>query len=290
MDDQTRDAEHQYLGGQWRPGFPTLLAGFEKLGAEAVAASDCALDLRYGPRERETFDFFAAKGACRGTLLYFHAGYWHSRDKSGFRFLAPAFNASGLNVAFINYPLCPGVSLAELVQACRAAPAAVAAHAASRAAGPLASRLVVAGHSAGGHIAVELALDSAASAARARDAAAPPAAATIAAVAAFSGIYELAPLLTTSLNEKLRLDAESAAAASPLRRAAAQAAPALFAVGADETPAFIEQTRSMHAAWGAAGNRSRLEIVAGCDHFSLLQELATPTSALHRRVAGLADR
>ena len=121
------DSEHQYVTGQFRPTFPALLADFAARSAAAVATAGCELDLRYGAAERQTFDFFAARGSCRGTLLYFHAGYWQSRDKADFRFIAPAFNDSGLNVALVNYPLCPEVSLAELVQACRAAPAAVAA-------------------------------------------------------------------------------------------------------------------------------------------------------------------
>ena len=135
------------------------------------------------------------------------------------------------------------------------------------------------------HIAVELALGAAAASGAGADA---TAATPLAAVAALSGIYNLAPLLGTTLNQTLRLEPASAAAASPLRRVAAHLAPALFAVGADETPAFIEQTRCMHAAWRSAGNRSRVEIVAGCDHFSLLRELANPSSALHAGIVALA--
>lgn len=286
------EAEHQYLNGQFRTTFAALLAGFEKLNAEAVARADCELDLCYGPAERQAFDYFPASGPCRGTLLYFHAGYWHSRDKSGFRFLAPAFNASGLNLALVNYPLCPGVSIAELVQACRAAPAAVASHVADKLGTP-ASPLIVAGHSAGAHIAVELALGMEACASVAKVAKAPSTidpvvAAPISAVAAFSGIYDLTPLLTTSLNRTLRLDAESAFAASPLHRVAVGAPLALFAVGADETPAFIAQSKAMHDAWCGAGNRSRLVFVEGADHFSLLQQLARRDSALHAAVLGLA--
>ena len=110
----------------------------------------------------------------------------------------------------------------------------------------------------------------------------------ISAVAALSGIYDLAPLVATTLNAKLRLDAASAAAASPLTRVRAGAPPALFAVGADETPAFIAQSTRMHEAWQAAGNRSELQQVAAADHFSLLQQLVQPGSALHAAVVDLA--
>ncbi len=272
------EAEFQYVSGQFRPSFPTLLAGFAAHNAAAVAHSDCMFDVRYGPRTRQTFDFFTARAPCRGTLLYFHAGYWQSRDKSGFRFIAPAFVECGLNVALVNYPLCPDVSLAELVQACGMAPAAVAAHAAVS--GGNAGPLIAAGHSAGGHIAIELALAASADAAPSRP--------RIAAVVALSGIYDLMPLIATTLNRNLRLDADSAAALSPLHRAAPGAPPAVFVVGAAETPAFIEQSRRMHEAWMATGNRSHLQIVDGADHFSLLLQFTQPGNALHTEVVALA--
>ena len=65
--------------------------------------------------------------AAQGVMLYLHAGYWQSRDKSLFRFLAPAFQARGFHVALANYPLCPDVTLDELVKAVAPSVAAVAA-------------------------------------------------------------------------------------------------------------------------------------------------------------------
>ena len=91
------DAQFQYVTGQGRPGFATLLPDFE--ARSAAVASAGVLDIRYGEAARETFDFFPATGTARGLLVYFHAGYWQSRDKSLFRFIAPAFTARGLQVA-----------------------------------------------------------------------------------------------------------------------------------------------------------------------------------------------
>ena len=262
------DSQYQYVQGQARPGFPALLADYEARSA-AAAAGDCALDLRYGPHARQTFDFFQARGRPRGTLAYFHAGYWQSRDKSGFRFIAPAYAQAGVHVALVNYPLCPEVSLAALVEAAQTCVPAIRAQA-----GGDGGALVLAGHSAGAHVAIELALAQ-------RD---EPA---IAGVAALSGIYALAPLLATTLNDKLRLDAASAHAGSPLYRVRPIAAPALFAVGATETPAFVAQSRAFHQAWTAAGNRGALHIEPEADHFSLLQPFASPGSALFAQVLGL---
>lgn len=268
-----QDPEIQYVSGQIRSTFGPLLAGFAADSVLATSHSTCALDLAYGPLSRQTFDFFAARGRSRATLLYFHAGYWQSRDKADFRFIAPAFTECGVDVAFINYPLCPDVSLAELVQACRMAPSAVAAHVLSVHGRP--TPMIAAGHSAGAHIAVELTLQN--SAATTMQTQAVP----FAGVVALSGIYDLLPLVKTSLNRKLQLDLHSADMLSPLRRLVAGLPRAVFAVGASETPAFIEQSRQMHHAWIAAGNVSQLQICEAADHFSLLQQFTDADSTLH---------
>jgi arylformamidase len=263
------DSQYQYVQGQARPGFAALLADYQARSDAAAAAGPCALDRPYGPMARQRFDFFPAHGRPRGTLVYFHAGYWQSRDKSGFRFIAPAYAQAGLHVALVNYPLCPDVSVAALVEAARASVPAVRARAGED------LPLLLSGHSAGAHIAVELALG------------APAGGPAIAGVAALSGIYDLAPLVATTLNEKLRLDAASARACSPLHRLRAGVAPALVAVGATETPAFLAQSRDFHQAWTAAGNPGALHVEAGADHFSLLEAFASPDRALFGQVLGL---
>ena len=145
------DHQFQYVEGQGRPGFPALLAQFQADSDAAAAQAGAELDLPYGAHPRQRFDFFPAQGEAQGVMLYLHAGYWQSRDKSLFRFLAPAFQAWGFHVALANYPLCPDVTLDELVAAVTPSVAAVAAHARQREGNDL--PLVVAGHSAGGHLA-----------------------------------------------------------------------------------------------------------------------------------------
>ena len=116
------DFQYQYVEGQMRPDFPALLARFQQ-ASDALAAStpDAQFDQRYGGAEREVYDFFPAQGPVRGHLVYFHAGYWQSRDKALFRWLAGAFTAQGIDVFLVNYPLCPDVALASLTDSARRA-------------------------------------------------------------------------------------------------------------------------------------------------------------------------
>lgn len=255
-------ATAQYLTGQMRPGHAALLAGFQQYGNAAVAALHPALDIPYGPHPRQTFDLFQSPASCRATLLYLHAGFWQARDKGQFRFLAPAFLAHGIDVALVNYPLCPQTTLPSLVAAVRDAVPAILRHAASLGRG---GRLIVAGHSAGAHLAVELALTDWAT----RGLAAP-----IAGAVALSGVYDLEPLLDTALNDNLRLDHATARALSPVHRARAGLPPALFGVGGEETEAFQAQNAAMYGTWMKAGNQAELRVVAGADHFTLLVDLA----------------
>jgi arylformamidase len=246
------DATHAYLTGQLHPSQAQLLEDFAAEGQAAVATHAPVLDIAYGAHEREVFDLFVSQQPWRGTLAYFHAGFWQSRDKAPFRFLATPFMAAGIDVALVNYPLCPDVSLRRLVGSAAASIPKILETVRERGRGG--DRLVAAGHSAGGHIATELAL----------------AGAPVSAVVAISGIYELAPLLGTRLNDKLRLDADEARAMSPLHRIAGALPPAFFIVGGLETPEFRAQSEAMHLAW-AVGGKSTYREYEGADHFSVLR-------------------
>lgn len=263
------DAEFGYVAGQGRTSFPALLEEYRVLSEREAERSDIRLDIRYGEHPRQTFDLFPATIARAGsTLAYFHAGYWQSRDKSTFRFVAKAFNAAGHDVALVNYPLCPDVTLSQLVQAASAFLPALSL---------TSSSLVLAGHSAGAHIAVELAAG-----ARPQD--------HVSAVVGISGVYDLRELVATSLNSKLRLDENSATQASPVLRVPLSMPPALFAVGEAETAAFRDQNRRMADAWRAGGNSCSEYVSAGDDHFWILRSLTDPEHPLHAAVLALLRR
>jgi arylformamidase len=265
------DPVFDYMTGQTNSSQPSLIATFEREGGRAVKSLEPSLDIPYGPHPRQRFDLFSAT-APKATLIYLHAGYWQSRDKAQFRFIAPPFVAQRLNVALVNYPLCPDVGLAELTESVRIATRAVSAATSNR-------PLIAIGHSAGGHLAVELGLTDWA----ARHEPVP----RITAIIALSGVYDLAPLLATPLNDNLKLNPVTAAAASPISRVRAGAPKALFAVGGLETKAFQDQTHAMARAWALAGNVQDVHVVAGADHFSLLRAFASPEGELFAASAAL---
>jgi arylformamidase len=261
--------QFEYIDGQLRPSQAALFEHYAAESELAVRVMQPALDLAYGPHPRQTLDLFRAEGQARAVVAYFHAGYWQSRDKSGFRFLAPPLTADGFDVALINYPLSPELDVMEIVTAAAAALPVLAAMTDN-------APLILVGHSAGAQIAVELAM----SAARVS--------APIAGIVSISGVFDLEPLLDTSVNAKLELDTASARAASPLHRVRPGAPRTLFAVGALETRAFQGQTARMAKAWADAGNAASELIVPDADHFSILSELGREHGALRAAIGELA--
>jgi arylformamidase len=225
----------------------------------------------YGPGERQEIDIFAPDAPQDGaTVLFIHGGYWQALDRSSFSHLARGLNAHGLTVAIPSYDLCPKVRVGEIVdemrQACRAL----------RDRGPL----VVAGHSAGGHLAACL---------LATDWASVGLPAELAGRAyAISGLFDLKPLVPTSVNRALGLSEREAERLSPFFWVPPAGRVLDAVAGGDESAEYLRQSRSIVERWGAAGVRTRFEAVPGANHFTVIAGLADPNSAMTRRVAELA--
>ena len=112
------------------------------------------LDLAYGDTSAERLDVFPARAPGSPVLVFIHGGYWRSLDKSDHSFVAPAFVDAGAMVVVPNYGLCPAVSMEQIALQMAGALAWTWRHADEF--GGDRARIVVAGHSAGGHLAAML--------------------------------------------------------------------------------------------------------------------------------------
>ena len=227
-------------------------------------------DIRYGAHPREVFDLFRAKDA-RGTVLFIHGGYWVAFSKNESSWVADGFLDQGFSVAVLNYPLCPDVTLARIVDSTRAAFAHLYREVLTDAER---HRIVVTGHSAGGYLAnLHLATDW-------TEFGLPPD--PIAGIVPISGVFGLAPLVHTTMNARLKLDPAEAGRlsldAAPWRSRAA----ASFVVGGDESAEFHRQSDAMAAHW--ADLRPTIHDIAGTNHFDVIDGLAEPGSRLNRLV------
>ncbi|MCB4823896.1 alpha/beta hydrolase [Roseicella aerolata] len=264
------DAEAEYNNRARVPESAALIAGWARDAAAFRAGwPHAGYGLPYGPGERERLDLFRpGPGEAWPLALFLHGGYWQALDRSFFSHVARGLLAEGVAVAIPSYDLCPAVPLARIVDQARAA--AMMLHRRSG------RRLFAAGHSAGGQLAAMLmATDW-----RTLDPALP--AGLVPAGLPISGVFELAPLLGTTIAAALRLTPEAARALSP-RFLPSPGGALHVVVGGGESAEYLRQSRDFAAAWGGG-----FEALPGRDHFTVLDPLAALGGALARRAAAMA--
>lgn len=232
--------------------FPQIMQGFRERSAETYARHSWQRDLAYGDAARERFDWFA-QAAPAPTFLFIHGGYWQASDKSDYSFIAEGLIAAGFNVGLLEYTLAPEANMTTIVgQIGKALDHLLA----RRDTLNIGEHVVLAGHSAGGHLTalhrdhplVSLAMP-------------------------ISGLMELEPISQCWLNEKLRLTGEDIRRFSP-QRLIADGAPLLVTVGGDELPELIRHSREYAAGCREAGQAVSMQELAGCHHFAVLDDLA----------------
>ena len=270
------DYEKEYDNRGRVPEHPEIFARNERDAAAYRAATrDAELGLSYGSTPRQYLDLFPGKAG--GPLaMFIHGGWWRTRDPSAYSHLAKGLNAHGVTVAVVGYDLCPQVTIAAIIEEMRAA--CLYLWRKKR------QRILAIGHSAGGHLAACMAATDW------KIIAADAPADLVPAAYAISGVFDLAPLTQISVNADLRLDDKSARACSPLywRVPAGRMLDAV--VGALESSEFLRQSRTVVEAWRQAKAQTRYEEIAGTNHFTVVDPLTNPESAMTKRVVELAQQ
>lgn len=216
------------------------------------------LDVAYGPDARHRIDLFPAANA-RGTLVFIHGGYWRTLDKDMFSWLAAAWVAAGVNVAIPNYRLAPAVRIDDIVDDVIAAMNWLFEKSGS-VPGFSMERVVVSGHSAGGHLTAALF-----GAPRDRLRFDP---ARIVGGVPISGVFDFAPLKLFSFNADFKLDDAAVARLALAGRQPTIGAPLVIAAGAAESSEFQRQSRLLADAW--ALQVRTLMLLPGLHHFSVV--------------------
>jgi len=262
----------QYNNRARVPGHARFLERWAQASALARERLSRRLDLRYGEGPNETLDLFPSPRANAPVLVFIHGGYWRALDKSDQSFVAPAFVAAGAMVVLPNYELCPSGTVESISLQMARAVAWVWRHAALYGGDP--QRIVVAGHSAGGHLAAMMA------ACDWKRVGADLPERLLAGSLALSGLFELEPIRRTPfLQGDLRLTPEMVARTSPARFK--DPGGVLHAwVGGDESEEFHRQNELIRQQWGSR-TVPVCAAAPGANHFTVLHELATPDSAVH---------
>ena len=262
------------IDAQYNPslGLPPGAAPMQHFQAQATQARQrlrCTLDLPYGPTLAETLDIFPAEAPHAPVFVFIHGGYWRALSSKDFSGVALGLVPRGVTTVVVNYALCPAVTIDEITRQCRAALAWVLRYIGGH--GGDASRVAIAGHSAGAHLGA-MALNTPWQA----DYGLP--CNPFAAALLFSGLYDLAPLRYSYLQPMVQIDEGVVQRQSPLRHVRRCVTPVWFAWGSAESEEFARQSGTQHAAWLAAGNIGRLQPIDSADHFSVIAGLSNPAS------------
>jgi len=253
--------EREYNNRALVTDHPAYFQRWEKDSAFVRETLPCELDLAYGPDPRHRIDLFPAAKA-RGTLVFIHGGYWRSLDKSMFSWLAASWVAAGVNVALPNYRLAPGARIEQIVDDAIAATNWLALNGIQHAVAT--ERIVVSGHSAGGHLTAalfatpwsRLQFDPA----------------RIVGGAPISGIFDFEPLLQFSFNVDFRLDTAAVKRLNLFDKTSTIAAPLVIAAGGDESSEFQRQSRLLAENWKP--QVAALQILPGLNHFNIVDAFA----------------
>jgi arylformamidase len=252
------------------PASAELVAGWDRRSAEMRTKYPDHLDLRYGPRERNRIDFFKAADKAP-TLLFIHGGYWQTRAKETFALFAAGPMAHGINVALTGYTLAPDATLDEIVAEIHAAIDFLG-HQLPDLGGD-GKGIVVSGWSAGGHL-TSMALSHR----------------HVRAGMAISGIYDLEPIRYSYLNAKLGLDEAASRRNSPMTQAGGVTKPLSLVVGDAELPLLRKQTADFAGYRAKYGLPVTYEEIPGANHFTIMNELLSPTVRITTLIRQLFER
>jgi arylformamidase len=267
--------EREYNNRALVPDHPAYFARWASDSEFVRETLPAHLDLAYGPHERHRIDLYSAGKSARGTLMFIHGGYWRSLDKDMFSWLAASWVAAGVNVAMPRYRLAPEARIDDIVDDIIEATNWLAANGARY--GMPAERLVVSGHSAGGHLTAALFATP-----RERLRFDP---ACIAGGVPFSGIFDFEPMLHFGFNADFKLDDAAVKRLSLADRKRTIGAKLVVAAGASESSEFQRQSRVLADAWSPQSGPALL--LPGLDHFSIVDSFAERGQPLYEATLAL---
>jgi arylformamidase len=243
--------------------------------AKAAAAKRAEFDLRYGATPRQMVDlFYSNAGPDAPLAVYIHGGFWRALQPSAFSEVAAGLNARGITVALPGYDLAPAVGIGDIVGQMHAA--LLFLHR------KFGKRMLVLGHSAGGHLAASMIATDWTKLGAPAD--------LVPAGMGISGLYDLAPLVHTAMNADWKLTAEEARRLSPVLMPAPKGKIFDCVVGGIESAEFLRQSRELADVWGKAGVTTRYDAPAGIHHFTVIEPLTDPDSKMVGRLVELQPK
>ena len=254
--------EQQYNNRLAVPDFADYLADWSQRSENYREKTKGHLNLSYGESEREKLDIFPAPTTSAPIHIFLHGGYWQALSKDSFSFIAEHINRQGECAIIVNYGLCPSVTVAEIIAQIQKATRWILSNGVEF--GGDTRRIQITGHSAGAHLLAKLVTANWAD----EGFAYPP----FQRLNALSGLYDLQPLLPTSINQALQLSSQTSKQVSPLFDSFPHKSNSVelnLLVGDLESDEYKKQSTQLIEAWGSE-LRMQYQIIPETHHFSIL--------------------
>lgn len=266
------------IGGDYLPYINEYIRE-SHLVKESYDVIQCA----YGPLGTNTLDLILPKNLIDGApvplIVFVHGGYWQELSKKESLFLGKQILDEGYAFAAIDYSLCPSVKIEQIVDECRMALSWLKSAGSSY--GYDSEKIILTGSSAGAHLSAMCSLtDNHES----RSASYIPAATVL-----VSGIYELEPLIHTSINDALQMSKDSAIILSPLFKSLKFFPQTLITWGENETDEFKYQSEAFAQNLMDYGILVETCEVIGKNHFDIILDLANKNGTLGKKFYKLIE-
>lgn len=242
-----------------------ILQGFVDRSVRFRHSNAGIRNVRFGATRDEVLDLFfpTRSDEPAPVVVFLHGGYWYQFTKEEWSFIAAELCRRGVLVAIPTYSLCPGVTLTEIVRQMQGFIQWL--HRSCETWGGDPTRIYLAGHSAGGHLAVTLARTPW------RERYGIPAD-VIKGVVSISGVFDLGPVSQSYVQNHVRLAEREITEFSHVSSVEQGLAPLSALVGDLETSEFQRQSEAMCGLWHRAGNHACFEKLPNRNHLDILDE------------------
>ncbi|KAL3067304.1 hypothetical protein OYC64_017104 [Pagothenia borchgrevinki] len=265
------ELERQYSPSRWshRMSADDVIKAHVKAlkeGTErARGLAQTLLNVPYGEGDGEKLDVYipSTNSLDVPLVIYLHGGFWQFLSKEDSGFMAVPLVDKGVVVVAVGYDIAPKGNMDLMVSQVRRSVVSVVQQYSHI------SGLYLCGHSAGAHLAAMV---------LSTDWSEYSITPQIKGAFLVSGIYDLLPILSTYVNEPLKMTEEVAVRNSPSQlvpqlKLSCSSCHIIVAVAENDSPEFRKQSEEYYKTLEASGLDVTLEDVANTDHFSIIEQL-----------------
>lgn len=265
------ELELQYSPSRWshRMSADDVIQAHVRAGKEgtdkARALAQTLLNVPYGEGDGEKLDVYipSTNSLDMPLVIYIHGGYWQFLSKEESGFMAVPLISKGVVVVAVDYDTAPKGNMDLIVSQVRKSVVSVVQQYSHI------SGLYICGHSAGAHLAAMV---------LSTDWSQYSIAPQIKGAFLVSGIYDLLPIVSTYVNEPLKMTEEVAVRNSPTTliqqlKSSSSGCHIVVAEAQHDSPEFRKQSEDYYKMLEAAGLNVTLEDVPDTDHFNVIERL-----------------